>query len=384
MLTFSLADLKALAAAARPPCVSLYLDPARGGPETRSNGIRFRGLLREAGFRLDRAGVDAAVAGRVLAPAAALVEDYDFWQQQDAGLAVFLTRGWHAIHRLPYPVEPLAATGDRFHLKPLLPLVTDDGRFLILALSRQAVRLVEATRYTCRERALPDVPTSEAEALRFDNPEKSLQSHAGAPGSRGEQTAIFHGQGAGRDEAKDRLRRYFRLVDRGLHDLLREEQAPLVLAGVDHHLPVYREANTYPRLLDEVVGGSPEHRSATELRDAAWPLVAPLFAADRRRAASAIAERLPHEGATVDVGTALLAAREGRVAECLVSLRDHCWGTLDEDGGDIRPLDRDDPLAEDLLDRAAIETVLHGGGTYPVHRRDEMPALAPVAASFRY
>ena len=38
----------------------------------------------------------------------------------------------------------------------------------------------------------------------------------------------------GVDERKDELLRYFQHIDRGLHALLREETAPLVLAGVEY------------------------------------------------------------------------------------------------------------------------------------------------------
>jgi hypothetical protein len=48
---------------------------------------------------------------------------------------------------------------------------------------------------------LEDVPTSIAEALKYDDPEKNLQFHTGTTGGGGgERSAMFHGQGAGNDE----------------------------------------------------------------------------------------------------------------------------------------------------------------------------------------
>jgi len=45
---------------------------------------------------------------------------------------------------------------------------------------------------------LEDVPQSIAEALRYDDPEKSLQFHTGTSGGgNGERAAMFHGQGIG-------------------------------------------------------------------------------------------------------------------------------------------------------------------------------------------
>jgi hypothetical protein len=37
---------------------------------------------------------------------------------------------------------------DRFHIKPLLPLLSGDGRFYVLALSQSEVRLLQGTRYS--------------------------------------------------------------------------------------------------------------------------------------------------------------------------------------------------------------------------------------------
>jgi hypothetical protein len=41
----------------------------------------------------------------------------------------------------------------------------------------------------------------------------------------------FHGLGASADDEKGGLLRYFRAIDRGLHEMLREERAPLMLAA---------------------------------------------------------------------------------------------------------------------------------------------------------
>ena len=75
-------------------------------------------------------------------------------------------------------------------------------------------------------------------------------SMSGAPGM-----AMVSGHGGVTDDTKENLLKYFRLIDRGLHDLLKDERAPLVLAGVEYLFPIYREANTYPRLIE---GGFPE------------------------------------------------------------------------------------------------------------------------------
>ncbi|MEO6887603.1 MAG: hypothetical protein ABI456_01165 [Ktedonobacteraceae bacterium] len=52
---------------------------------------------------------------------------------------------------------------------------------------------------------------------------------------------------------KEQLLRYFQRINRGLQSVLRGERAPLVLAGVEHLLPIYRKVNTYAHVLDQGV-----------------------------------------------------------------------------------------------------------------------------------
>ena len=94
---------------------------------------------------------------------------------------------------------------------------------------------------------------------------------------------MFHGQSA--DDAKDRILRYFRQIDAGLRDLLREAQVPLVLAGVEYLLPIYKEVNTYQHLLDGGISGNPEGVNF-DLHRQAWAQVEPFFTREQEQAAA--------------------------------------------------------------------------------------------------
>lgn len=88
------------------------------------------------------------------------------------------------------------------------------------------------------------MPESLADILRRDDAEKQLQFHTGTSGGGGGgRPAIFHSHGSEEDLKEDILR-YFRQIDRGVEELLKGQRAPLVLAGVDYLLPIYREVRT--------------------------------------------------------------------------------------------------------------------------------------------
>lgn len=377
----TLDELGALVAQDVAPCVSLFMRTHRAGEDTRQDPIRFKNLLGRAEDQLLALGLRSPLARELLSPARALLDDPAFWRHLSDGLALFTAPGVFHTYRLPLDLGEQVIVAERFHVKPLLPLFVGDGHFFILALSQNQVRLLEASRYSVDEIELEGVPASLAEALPHDRPEKQLQFQTGTPGV-GERAAVFHGHDPA-DEAKSRILRYFQRVDEGLRQMLRGEQSPLVLAGVDYLLPLYRAANSYPHLLSEGITGSPEAMKAEELHAAAWAIVAPHFAADQRQALADYAQMVGTGRTSNRIGEVLPAAYHGRVGLLWVALGVHVWGRFDPETGSIQQRERPEPGDEDLLDLAALQTVLKGGTVYAVEP-EAVPGGAPLAALFRY
>jgi hypothetical protein len=373
------ADLRPLLAGPREVCVSLFQPTHRGGSE--QDPVRWKNLLREANDRLTTLGLRAPAARDLLTPARALLEDGTFWTHQSDGLAAFLAPGFFRSYRLPAAFPERAVVGRHFHLKPVLPLVIRNCRFYVLAISQKQVRLLQGTEHGVHEVALDKVPQGLAEALRFTEKEEPLLFHTRPAGGGASWGAIFHGHGVGIDDHKADLLDYFRQVDRGLHEVLREERAPMVLAGVEYLWPIYREANRYPHLLEEGVPGSPDRLSGRELHDRAWAVVAPHFRQAHAKAA-ALYGQLAGTGLTSDdLEEVVRAAHAGRVELLFVARDRERWGTFDPAGGAVAVHDREEPGDEGLLNLAALYTVLHGGDVYVVGP-DEVPGGAPQAALF--
>jgi hypothetical protein len=368
-------------------CVSIYMPTHRVGQGTQADPIRLRNLLDEAEKHLTAGGLRTPEVESLLGPARGLVQNGLFWQYQSDGLVIFLASGMFRRYRLPFNFEALVVVTDRFHVKPLLPLLSGDGRFYVLALSQREVRLLQGTRYSIGDVDLEGIPSGLADALRYDDPERQLQFHTGTrgPGGVGERPATFHGQGVGSNDEKENILRYFHKVDSGLHVLLRDEHAPLVLAGVDYLLPVYSEANTYPHLVEKGIEGNPDEVSADELQRQAWAIVQPLFVAAQKEAA-ARCRQLEGEGSaqvSSDLRGVVRAAHYGRVETLFVALGVQCWGSFDPGTGAVQPRREAKPGDEDLLDLAAVQTLLNGGMVYAVEP-ERVPGEGSIAAVFRY
>lgn len=380
-------DLKELIAAQEGPCVSMYQPTHRVGPDTRTyarqDTIRFRNLLREAEQRLTATSLRSRDAEGLLEPARRLLDDSTFWQYQAEGLAVFLAPGTMRTFRVPLRLEELVVVTGRFHVAPLVTLLTGDGVFYVLALSQNAVRLLAGTRDHLGEVELRGGPESLADALRYDDPERQLQFHTGTPGGGDRRSAMFHGHGVGTDDAKPNLLRFCQQVDRAVTGVIKAPSVPLVVAAVDYLLPIYQEASKHPSLLAQGVAGNPEGLRPDELHARAWPLVEPHFLR-AREAAAARYRALRGTGTTSnDVRAVVPAAWDGRVDLVFVPVGVRVWGTFIPETRALEVGDEMPGRNEDLLNLVAIHTIVNRGTAYAV-APTEMPDEAPVAAVFRY
>jgi hypothetical protein len=363
--------------------VSLYMPTYQAGADVQQNVIRCKNLLREAEARLLATGLRTSEVHIWLEPIQQLVVDNAFWQQQSDGLALFCDAEIFRAYCLPLTFAELVVVAERFHLKPLLPLFTGDGRFYVLALSQNAVRLLQCTRYHTHAVALTNVPQSLADALRYDDPEKQLQFHTGAPpGGGGLRAAMYHGHGIGED-AKDNIRGYFRQIDQGVREVLREEQAPLVLAGVDYLLPLYHEVSGYPHLVESGITGNPEGIRDEDLHASAWPLLEPIFRQAQDEAQAHYARYMGTARASEDLTTIVPAAHDGRIDILFVADGTQQWGKFTPGTRDVQIHSKADAQDEDLLDFAAVHTFINGGTVY-VMAPDAVPGGQHAAAVFRY
>lgn len=371
----------------RGTCVSIYLPTHRSSPDSDQDPIRLKNLTRDAETQLTQLGLRQAEIDPILQPARDLLDNLPFWIRGNDGLAIFLGRDFSQILRLPLHFEEDVVVNDRLYIKPMLPLLDEKRRFFVLAASQNGVRLLEGSPYGVWEIPLEDVPRNLAEALNFDDMEQQLQYHTVARSGwnmNGRPSVTFHGHGVGKDDAgpKKNVERYFQKVNKGLAEHLRDRREPLVFAGVGYLFPLFKGANTYPHLQDTAIEGNPDILRAEELQAAAWRVVAPLFDQQMHRDADRFRQLAANGKAMADLADILPAARQGRVEALFVSLGDHRWGEFDGASavalhGERRPGD------EDLLDRAALETLFTGGRIHPVPK-DRMPSNSPAAAILRF
>jgi hypothetical protein len=324
------------------PCLSMYFPVHRAEPQRGRDRARFHDLLVHAADELRRAGVGAADADNILGGLEQLKSDETFWERCGGGGAAFAAADLLRVHPLPQRFSEIVVVAPRFYLRPLLPLLQDDGRFYILALTAEEARLHEATRYSIR-------PLSSCRIWRRE-PQGDLQC-------------------------------FFREVDEAVCSTLYHQNAPLVLACVGYLASLYEGANSYPQLVKGKVPGNPDIWSMDELRKQAWQLLEPRFRQRREQVAAAYRSLAGTQRASDDLREVVLAAGEGRVASLLIERGRTAWGNVDRKHNRVVVHPQHAARDDELLDYAASQTLSHGGDVYDLC---EIPTDAPMAAIFRY
>jgi len=362
--------------------LSFYLPTYRTNPEYQQNPIRLKNLLRQAEEKLKSYGLRQQETKNLLEPAYNLLNNPLFWRRLADGLTLFLSPG--DFHHLlsPLPFDELVYVGNRYYLKPLLPLLEEEKEFYLLSLSQKGVKLWQGTKFSIKEREVEGLPTKMSEALALEEPQKQVRFHP-SPGGTGERGALFSGHGADFEDNKENIFRYFRLVDRVIHKYLKEKRTPLLLAGVEYLFPIYREANTYPHLIDEGIPGNPDGLSEESLHRAAWERVKPYFLKTQKEALELFFQSSGTGLASTDLEEIIRFSFQRRVGVLFVAADTHRWGTISADGQTIIQEEDAKPGSCDLLEIAAIETYLNGGKVF-VLPREHMPEKNIIAAVLRY
>ena len=397
-------DIEPLLRASGGPCVSIFLPTFRAGGERVQNPIRLKNVVRDVAERLEGDwGMRSPDADRLLEPIKRLVDDNSFWLHQSDGLILFRSPDLFKSFQLPVQLNELAVVENRFHLKPLYPLLSGDGdgHFYILSLSRKSIRLLSASRFRVDEIDLAGqgVPTSFTEALgdlerNYTQMQASTSSKTPHRFSMGQKGApIFSAHGTGEDDLGAELRNYFERFDDALGKIDIDRKAPVVLAGVEYLLPIYRDAaTTLQNICEDALTGNMDGLKAEELHQAAWEIVEPAFLEDRRKTAERFGDLTGSGRSSTDINEVLPAAHDGRIDSLFVARGVRVWGSYD---GEKRKATfqetqeaqqtQDGPRNgnEDLLDLAALQTYMNGGKVFVVDPQ-EVPEGKSLAAIFRY
>jgi hypothetical protein len=364
----TLPEIRALIAARADACVSIYLPTTPQTQHVTGSRIVFSNLARTALHQLEAAGLDKRRRALLEVELNALGEDDLFWRLQAHSLAVLATPDSMRTFRLATTATEIVEVSDRFHLKPLLRAIAFPQNAFVLALSENAVRLVEV---------FADLPPS---PVRVADLPKSAADAVGRASINNltQNTRIANAEGQ-----KVLLRQFARQVDAALRGVLAGRETPLILAATEPLGPIFRAVNTYPALLADGVSASPDRMTDSEFAEAARTVLDGHYASEIEAAKALFQTRFGQHRATTDVGTAARAATFGAVELLLVDIDEVLPGTVDATDGAVSLAKEAGASSYGVLDEIAGRAILSGAKVLAVRRAD-IPDGAPLAAILRY
>lgn len=226
---------------------------------------------------------------------------------------------------------------------------------------------------------LPELPPPPDDEVLAETADRGSQSHLATRSGHGKQTSVFHGQGGIKDIQKDEVRTYLRHLARIIDNHLTSSRLPLVLAGVDYLLPMFRDALRYNNVLPESIHGNTDHVGDKELHEQSKTIIKTMMSERHNQALNTFFDMSESPLASTKIVDILPAARQGRVASIFVASDSHLWGLASPEGEVLQLHPSQCTGDVDLADVAGVEAFLRGADLHFLPLK-QMPSHARVAA----
>ncbi len=364
-------------------CISIFLGTHNAGVEVNEHydPISFKNALQKASGLLKERNVQATEIERMLEPGYELLRNEEFWLKQSPGLAIFIADGYLKYIKMPQATANDVVIEDTFYVTPLIPIMVSNEYFYLLVISKKQTKLFKGDAFGMEYIPVEGVPNGLAEELGDTDVETTFR--AGGRGGNG--GANFHGIGGGNNnDDKTYIANYLESVDDVIwKQVLHNENAPLLLAGVEYLIPIYRSICDYKYVWEDALTGSHEHEDTNALYKQAREKMQPYFEQRLNKALENYGNQSATQLTSSVPDDVIPAAYYGRVANLFVQKEVHIYGMFDEMESKVDYTDQATEGAQDLVDNAVVKTLLNGGEVFLLDA-EKMPAQSQLAALFRY
>jgi hypothetical protein len=367
-------------------CISAYLPTHRAGMQVneQQDRLAFKNVLQQVRSMLHDKGYTQTEIEKITEPGYKLLRENDIWRNMANGLAVFMSRDYFKYIRLTIaPPKEEILINESFYLRPLVPAMADTSNeyFYVLLISKRKATFFRADAFYMEEIVIEELPRGVDDVVHFEEKDDQKLFRMGDSGTG---VANFHGIGAGKPDEKENLALYMKEVDRVLwQKVLGREQAPLLLAGIDYLIPIYKSVSAYQYIRDEALIGNFEHHSALMLYQAAREKMQPFFDKHHKTALEAYYNKLATPLTSSMPESVIPACYYGKVSDLFVEKDTHLWGTFDAQNNQLQLHATHNDGDDCMIDKAVIQTILHGGQVHLLDK-DQMPKGSTIAALMRY
>ncbi len=359
--------------------VTIFLPTHKTGEEGKQDAIRLKNLIQKAkkdildlGWREDRADALFEQIHSVTA-------ENQFWLHQNNGLALYLNEDYFDYFKIPVSPKQGYYISENFLITPLLELQNHHSTYHVLALSQSETKMYKVEPDETTEIAIESVPTSMEEHLKYHVHERSLQHHSGAAGGN----AMFHGQGGNKDQENKEIELFIKHIENKVTKYLKKNHGPLILAGPDKMVAIYRKANKYFNVLDDAIIGNADLKSPQDIADESWDIAVQYFSQEISSDIERFNNLQGSELISTEIEEIVKSAYYGKVDTLFVPMGTRQFGVFDTDANQVHMAESMNGDAVDLINYAAVSAIRTGSTLYGLPQ-SEVPKNSALAAIYRY
>lgn len=366
-----IADYKA------PVCISIYTHPPGSVPENKSH---YKAQLAELRAMVLDSGMTPVDATGLLQSAEQLLENEDFWiRHQSSQLVFFISVEMFHCMVLSEPTITTRVVEKSFYVTPLLPFLKDDNYFFVNVVSKKGCKLFRADKKGIQP--VPVLLPAELEDVK-DLPETNAPAFRTLEG--GSQNGRFHGAAESTLDDKTMMSICFEAIDDVFwKQVLRNEHVPMLLAGVEYVLPIYKSVSDYKFIWHEYLKGNREQQDSAALYADAMKVMKPYFDSSLNKALEDYGNLSGTDRTSSMIADIIPAAYYARISHLFVQKGEFIWGLFHEESSMLELNHSPDEGGEDLIDNVVVKTISNGGSVFLLEK-DQMPANSKLAAIFRY
>jgi len=365
------------------PCISILMPTHRSGAAVneKQDAILFKNALQTTNNLLLEKGLKAPQIEKLLKPGFDLYQNEVFWNNQQEGLAVFLSKDFVKVIQLPFQVKEQTFVNSSFLISPVLPAVINKEEFYLLVLSKHDAKFFHGNEYGLQRIEVNGLPKGMADVVHFEEKEGQDLFRRGSGGA--DRSAAFHGQGEQLDD-KVNISLYFQEVDKTLFaEILHDKNKPLLLAGVEYLIPIYRGISKYKNIADIAITGNMEYEDIHAIFQKARALMAPYFEQQTKAALKNYYNQIATPNTSSMAEKVIPASYFAQVSDLFIRKNTNLWGKFNENDNKLEIHEKKQDGDICLLNKAAAKTYINGGRVY-VLEKEQMPKESIIAASFRF
>ncbi|WP_432713161.1 hypothetical protein [Pedobacter sp.] len=364
-------------------CASIYIPTHRKGVAVneKQDAIIFKNALQTTKNLLEERGLKAPQIEQLLSPCFDLYKNSVFWNNQQEGLAVFLAAGFLKVVQLPIKVIETTFVNSSFLISPLLPAVISHKEFYLLLLSKHDVKFFQGNEYGLQRLEVSGLPNGLDDVVHFEEKEDQDLFRRGSGG--GDRFGSFHGQGEQLDN-KANIALYFQEVDKTLFtEVLHDKNKPLLLAGVEYLIPIYKGLSKYKYITETALTGNKAYEDSLALFQQSKALLSPFFEQQANAALKNYYNQIATSNTSSMIEKIIPASYNAQVSDLFICENTHIWGKYNELEQTVEIHDKKQAGDICLLNKAAARTFINGGNVYVLNKL-KMPKESVIAATFRF